>query len=438
MLSTPAPGQILRQLIAGSALALLTACVDTPAADSAPAVAAPTPSAPSVAPLTTVGAPSALSTAPLAAISFEDWRENFRREALAGGIQPLVFDRAFAGVGPDPGVVTADRSQPEFTRPVWEYLEGALAEKRVRSGQTLLSRHAELLGRIEARYGVDRQALVAVWGLESNFGQVMGNKSVIRSLATLAFEGRRPQFAHDQLLAALSILQNGDVRPERMIGSWAGAMGQTQFIPTTYHSHAVDFDGDGRRDIWDSTADALASTAHYLQASGWRRGQPWGFEVRLPKGFDYAQADMATRKSLHEWRQLGLSLPATSAQDGEQASLLLPAGHRGPAFLVLGNFRSILKYNNSTSYALAIGLLAERFQNRGQIVAAWPHGDTPLSRSERIELQNLLSGNGFDPGSADGIIGANTRKAVRSFQQTLGWPADGYPTSELLEALRLQ
>lgn len=436
MLSTPAPGQILRQLIAGSALALLTACVDTPTADSAPVAAAPAPSAASVAPPTTIGVPPELPNAPLAAISFEDWRENFRREALAGGIQPLVFDRAFVGVTPDPGVIAADRSQPEFTRPVWEYLEGTLAEQRVRSGQTLLKQHAELLERIEARYGVDRQALVAIWGVESNFGQVMGNKSVIRSLATLAFEGRRPQFAHDQLLAALSILQNGDVRPERMIGSWAGAMGQTQFIPTTYHTHAVDFDGDGRRDIWDSTADALASTAHYLQASGWRRGQPWGFEVRLPPGFDYIQADMATRKSLHEWRQLGLSLPVTSIQDGEQASLLLPAGHRGPAFLVLDNFRSVLKYNNSTSYALAIGLLAERFQNRGQIVAAWPRGDTPLSRSERIELQNLLASNGFDPGSADGIIGANTRKALRSFQQRLGWPADGYPTSELLEALR--
>ncbi|TKD38270.1 lytic murein transglycosylase [Azotobacter chroococcum] len=439
MLSTPAPGQILRQLIAGSALVLLTACVDTPTADSAPAVAAPAPSA-AVAPAPTIATPPDLPTAPLAAIRFEDWRDNFRREALAGGIQPLVFDRAFAGVEPDSAVISADRSQPEFTRPVWAYLEGALAEQRVRSGQTLLKRHAELLDRIEARYGVDRQALVAIWGMESNFGQVMGNKSVVRSLATLAFEGRRPQFAHDQLLAALSILQNGDVRPERMIGSWAGAMGQTQFIPTTYLSHAVDFDSDGRRDIWDSTADALASAAHYLQASGWRRGQPWGFEVRLPQGFDYAQADMATRKSLGEWRQLGVALPASGngLAAGEQASLLLPAGHRGPAFLVLDNFRSVLKYNNSTSYALAIGLLGERFENRGQIVGAWPRGDTPLSRSERIELQNLLAGNGFDPGSADGIIGANTRKAVRSFQQRLGWPADGYPTSELLEALRRQ
>jgi len=439
MLSTPASAQILRQLIAGSALVLLTACVDTPTADSAPAVVAPSaaPSAAiaSVAPLAPAAATMAQPSAPA---SFAEWRENFRREALAGGIRAPVFERAFAGVTPDQAVIDADRSQPEFTRPVWQYLEGALSDARVRSGQNHLARQADLLRQIEERYGVDRQTLVAVWGLESNFGQIMGSKSVIRSLATLAYEGRRPQFAHDQLLGALAILQQGDVRPERMVGSWAGAMGQTQFIPTTYHSHAVDFDGDGRRDIWDSTADALASTAHYLKASGWRRGQPWGFEVRLPEGFDYAQADMGTRKSLGEWRRQGVTLPANGSAlpAVEQASLLLPAGHRGPAFLVLDNFRAVLKYNNSTSYALAIGLLGERFESRGRIVAVWPRGDTPLSRSERIELQTLLASNGFDPGGADGIIGANTRRAVRAFQQTLGWPADGYPTSELLKALR--
>ncbi len=435
MLITPALSQTLRQLVTGSAVVLLTACVDTPAADPAPAAAGLMASPAAIPPLPALPSPAPLAALPTT-VSFGDWRENFRREALAGGIQPPVFDRAFAGVEPDPAVIRADRSQPEFTRPVWEYLEGALSEQRVRNGQRLLGLNAELLEQLEARYGVDRQALVAIWGMESNFGQNMGSKSVIRSLATLAFEGRRPQFAHDQLLAALSILQNGDVRPERMIGSWAGAMGQTQFIPSTYNSHAVDFDGDGRRDIWDSTADALASTAHYLQASGWRRGQPWGVEVQLPAGFDYAQADMGIRKSLQEWRQLGLALPGGAIQGSEQASLLLPAGYRGPAFLVLDNFRSILRYNNSTSYALAIGLLGERFRNRGQIVAAWPRGDTPLSRSERLELQTLLASNGFDPGGTDGIIGANTRQAVRGFQKRLGWPADGYPTSELLRVLR--
>lgn len=425
-----------RQLIAASSFILLVACAEKPtAADALPlAPAQPNPV------VTVPGATPDVSTDIQPLQTFAQWQAGFREQALQAGISPSTFDRAFLGVTPDLDVIKADRSQPEFTRPVWEYLEGALSPLRVRNGKKLLEQNAELLTRIEQRYGVDRQVLVAVWGMESNFGQFQGNKSVIRSLATLAYEGRRPQFAQDQLIAALQIIQHGDIEPEAMRGSWAGAMGQTQFIPTTYLSHAVDFDSDGRRDIWDSTADALASAAHYLQASGWRRGQPWGFEVRLPQGFDYAQADMATRKSLGEWRQLGVALPASGngLAAGEQASLLLPAGHRGPAFLVLDNFRSVLKYNNSTSYALAIGLLGERFENRGQIVGAWPRGDTPLSRSERIELQNLLAGNGFDPGSADGIIGANTRKAVRSFQQRLGWPADGYPTSELLEALRRQ
>ena len=323
MLRTPVPGPILRQLIASSTLLLLTACADTPAS-----AGAPEPAAAPVPPVSTTPAAALESIAPRQ--DFGAWAAQFRQEALAAGIQPRVFDAAFAGISPDPAVIAADRSQPEFTRPVWEYLEGALSEQRVRTGLANLNRHADTLRTIESRYGVDRQALVAIWGMESNFGRVMGDKSVIRSLATLAYEGRRPQFAHDQLLAALRILQSGDVSPPRMIGSWAGAMGQTQFIPTTYHQHAVDFDGDGRRDIWDSAPDALASTANYLQSSGWRQGQPWGFEVRLPKGFDYAQADMGLRKSLREWRQLGITIPGdNAAHDEETASLLLPAGHRG-------------------------------------------------------------------------------------------------------------
>ncbi|CAM5406484.1 LPS-assembly lipoprotein LptE [Stutzerimonas stutzeri] len=262
-----------------------------------------------------------------------------------------------------------------------------------------------------------------------------GDKSVIRSLATLAHEGRRPQFAKSQLIAALQILESGDIPVEQLRGSWAGAMGQTQFIPTTYNTHAVDFDGDGRRDIWNSPADALASAAHYLQASGWQQGQPWGFEVRLPETFDYALADMELRKTLGEWRRLGLrGLPADF--DERSASLLLPAGHRGPAFLVLDNFRAILRYNNSSAYALAIGLLGERFQGSGQIAASWPRGEQPLSRSERLELQERLDRQGFNPGTPDGIIGANTRKAIRGFQQQLGWPADGHPSQELPGRLR--
>ncbi|WP_426115715.1 lytic murein transglycosylase [Pseudomonas sp. DSP3-2-2] len=430
----------LRQLIAASSLILLVACAEKPtAADATPLpIASTLPVAP-VAPVAPAIAVDAnLDIQPT--ISFSDWQAGFRAQALQAGIRPDIFDNAFAGVTPDMSVVKADRSQPEFTRPVWEYLDGAISAARVRKGQALLNQYADVLQSIETRYGVDRQALVAVWGMESNFGQFQGTQSVIRSLATLAYEGRRRGFAQDQLLAALQIIQHGDITADRMLGSWGGAMGQTQFIPTTYNTHAVDFDGDGRRDIWNTPADALASTAHYLQSSGWQRGQSWGYEVGLAKGFDYALADASTRKSLAQWQQLGVSLangsPLPAGTDQQQAALLLPAGYRGPAFLVIDNFRAILKYNNSSSYALAIGLLSERFRGGGYVIGEWPRDDTPLSRSERVELQNLLSAKQYDAGTPDGIIGANTRKAIRSAQQSYGWPADGYPTHELLETLR--
>ena len=424
----------MRQLIAASSVILLVACAEKPTAADAQTLPVIPP-----APAVITSAPAPATDIPLVqpAQSFSEWQADFRTQALKAGINPQVFDNAFAGITPDMSVIKADRSQPEFSRPVWEYLDGALSPLRVRNGQRLLEQNAELLSRIEQRYGVDRQALVSVWGMESNFGSFQGNKSVIRSLATLAYEGRRPEFAQSQLIAALKIIQEGDISPDKMLGSWAGAMGQTQFIPTTYETHAVDFDGDGRRDIWNSSADALASTAHYLQSSGWKQGQPWGFEVTLPAGFDYALADGAIKKSVAEWQKLGVKVPASAAGSEQlSAALLLPAGYRGPAFLVLDNFRAILRYNNSSSYALAVGLLSQRFNGGGTILADWPKDDRPLSRSERVELQMLLSQRNYDAGNADGIIGANTRKAIRSAQQAMGWPADGYPSHKLLESLR--
>jgi len=426
-------------LLAGTLVTLLTAalaaCAQTPttptAAPSSPSSSKPAPAA---------NAPAAAAEAmPQPEESFEQWRSRFRALALGRGISVATFDQAFAGVQPDPAVIAADRSQPEFTKPVWEYLESAVSPLRVRNGKSLLIQQAGLLASLEARYGIEPARLVAFWGMESNYGNNMGNKGVIRSLATLAYEGRRPDFAQDQLIAALGILQHGDVTADRMIGSWAGAMGQTQFIPTTYDQYAVDFDGDGRRDIWGSTADALASTANYLKASGWQDGKPWGYEVRVPANFDYSLADMGVRKSLAEWNALGiqgLGLPQPAAQPSDSASLLLPAGHRGPAFLVFNNFRTILKYNNSSSYALGVALLSERYRDAGQIAGNWPTDDLPLSRSERVELQQRLAALGLDPGSADGIIGANTRKAIRAYQQSQGWPADGYPNHQLLDKLR--
>ena len=412
--SVVGPRRLLAVALSLASLGVLTSCTEPPSKDS-------------------VTASQAQSTQ-----SFAQWREGFRTQALTAGIRADIFDAAFAGIEPDESVVTADRSQPEFTRPVWQYLESAVSPARVRNGQDRLLQNAGALQRIDSTYGVEREAVVAIWGMESNFGQQMGSKNVIRSLATLAYEGRRPDFGRDQLIAALQILQHGDVPVSNMIGSWAGAMGQTQFIPTTYNRYAVDFDGDGRRDIWGSPDDALASTANYLSSSGWQRGLSWGFEVRLPQGFDYALADMDIRKPMSEWQHLGIQAVAGALSDNTQphASLLLPAGYRGPAFLVTDNFRAILKYNNSTSYALAVGLLADSLKGGGQLAGQWPVGDVPLSRNERLELQNLLVSRGYQPGTADGIIGGNTRRAIRTYQQSIGQPADGYPTLDLLKDLR--
>lgn len=424
------PYLLLRGLIhspTACILLLLTACAEAPAQPLA--VAPPTPAVAAISP-PPVSAPSPL-------LSFEEWRSLLRSDAIAAGIDADLFDRAFAGITLDPKVVSSDNSQPEFTRPVWEYIDGAVSVTRIAQGRLLKAQHRPTLKAIRSAYAVDHEVLIAIWGMESNFGSNIGNHNVIRSLATLAYDGRRQAFWRSQLLAALQILQAGDSTVQGLIGSWAGAMGQTQFMPTTFNQHAVDFDGDGRRDLWRSAPDALASAAHYLQASGWENGQPWGFEVNLPQGFDYALADPEVRRSLAQWRILGINpVTATDANEQSQATLFLPAGHRGPAFLLLNNFRSILKYNNSTAYALAIGLLSDALDGNPGVQAAWPRDDRQLGRSERIELQELLSSKGYEPGPADGIIGANTRKAVRAFQQSMGLPADGYPSHELLQQLR--
>lgn len=410
-------------------LLLLTACAEAPAQPLA------------AAPVTTSAAPVSptprVASSPTPLLSFDEWRMLLRSDAIAAGIDAALFDRTFAGITLDPRVVTSDNSQPEFTRPVWDYIDGAVSVSRIAQGRLLKAQHRPTLKAIRRAYAVDHEVLIAIWGMESNYGSNIGSHNVIRSLATLAYDGRRQVFWRSQLLAALQILQAGDGPAQGLIGSWAGAMGQTQFMPTTFNQHAVDFDGDGKRDLWNSTPDALASAAHYLQASGWENGQPWGFEVNLPQGFDYALADPEVRRSLAQWRILGINpVRAIDTNEQSQATLFLPAGHRGPAFLLLNNFRSILKYNNSTAYALAIGLLSDALDGNPGVQAAWPRGDRQLGRSERIELQELLASKGYEPGPADGIIGANTRKAVRAFQQSQGQPADGYPSHELLQQLR--
>ncbi len=414
---------------------LLAACGG---AAPAPADSRPAPTGTATAPTTAAPAAAVTAvTAPSAFVSFSDWLASFRQEAVAAGISPATVDAAFAGLSPDPRVTDLDQSQPEFTRRIWEYLDSAVSASRVGMGRDRYDQHRALLDQVGRAYGVDPRFIVAIWGLESGYGGNVGSFDVIRSLATLAYEGRRQVIFREFLLQALRILDRGDIARERMIGSWAGAMGQTQFMPGSYLSYAVDFDADGRRDLWGSLGDVFGSTANYLAQHGWVAGETWGSEVVLPAGFDFRLTGADTRRSLAEWQQLGVTgargvLPATRGA----AALIVPAGHRGPAFLVYDNFRVILRYNNATSYALAIGLLADALAGQGGVVGDWPERDPPLSRSDREELQRLLTARGYDTQGIDGIIGPNTRNALRRFQEEIGVPADGYPTVDLLRRLR--
>ncbi|HKK36261.1 MAG TPA: lytic murein transglycosylase [Paracoccaceae bacterium] len=429
----------LRRCLAAAAVApLLAACAaaDAPERMSDRPTVRPGAEAASGAP--PAPRPAAPRQAAAVPADFAAWRAGFRRRALAEGIRPEVFDAAFAGVGVNARVLELDAYQPEFVRPIWDYLDSAVSETRVETGRRLAAEKAPLLARIEARHGVDREVLLAVWGLESAYGFNYGDIPVIESLATLAHEGRRRDFAEEQLIAALRILQSGDVTPDRMVGSWAGAMGHTQFIPTSLAAYAVDFDGDGRRDLWaPDAADALASTANYLARFGWERGAPAALEVRLPAGFDHALADAAIRRDPAVWREMGVTrADGRSLPDGGEVAILAPAGAAGPAFAAYPNFRAILRYNNATSYGLAVSLLASRIAGAGPLIGDWPRGDRPLSRAETEEMQRRLTALGHDTGGTDGIVGPMTRAAIRGFQDARGLTPDGYASAELLERLR--
>ncbi|WP_342240506.1 lytic murein transglycosylase [Inquilinus sp. OTU3971] len=403
---------------------LLAACQSS--GQGQPVVPTPTPGA------------SAAFPAQTEAQGFPQWVAAFRAEAAARGISEATLATAFDTVQFLPNVIDSDRSQAEFTRAIWDYLDRSVSADRIRAGQAMLAQWSATASAAEQRYGVPKEIVTAIWGIESNYGQNFGSTEVIDALATLGYEGRRRDWAKDQLFAALQILQQGDIGRDRMLGSWAGAMGNTQFLPTVFLSSAVDADGDGRRDIWGSIPDVMASTANYLAQSGWQRGQPWGVEVTLPPGFDYSVAELSTRRPVAQWAALGVkpvsgrSLPALG-----DASVITPAGARGPAFLVGPNFSVIMKYNNSTNYALAVATLSDRLAGGGPIVGTWPRGEQPLSRNEVLELQSLLAARGFATGGApDGLIGPATRGAIRAWQVSKGLVPDGFATTSLLQAVR--
>ncbi|WP_426032881.1 lytic murein transglycosylase [Caulobacter sp. DWP3-1-3b2] len=413
---------------------LLAGCADTSTnAPLSPSTAAPTPLGP---------APMPPAPKPVTAggdINFDAWLAAFKQRALAAGLSQALLDRELNGVTPDPKVVSLDGRQPEFSKPVGDYIKGVISDDRVAVGQGKRETLTFLPG-VESRYGVPRDILLAVWAMESAFGKLQGSFDVVRSMASLAADGRRRTWAEGELIAALKIIDSGEATRAQLRGSWAGAMGQTQFLPSNYLTTAVDNDGDGHRDIWGSDSDSLASAANLLKKGGWKPGVGWAKEVVLPAGFDYGLAE-GPREIPSWWEALGVrgadGLPWTAADAASPAGLILPAGAAGPAFLALPNHFAIRTYNNSTSYALGIGLLADRFAGGGPLVASWPV-ETPLSLADRMAAQIALSRLGFDPGPADGVIGAGTRKALRAWQQDRRLPADGYLSSDMVARLKAQ
>jgi membrane-bound lytic murein transglycosylase B len=358
--------------------------------------------------------------------------------AKSAGISRATFDRAFKDFTIDPEVIELANYQPEYVKPVGEYLDRAVSDKRVQVGKQKLIEYQALLGALENRYGVDRTILVAIWGVESNYGVQPGEKNVIRSLATLICSNTKAKFARSQINSALKILQRGDISYEAMNGSWAGAMGHTQFIPTTYSAYAVDHDGDGKRDIWGNIPDALASTASYLKVSNWRAGETWGYEVTLPKGFNPKGVSENTLRSLGEWQKAGFVRVngETFKRLTDKASLFAPEGTRGPAFLVLNNFRSILRYNVAKSYALAVGHLSDRLKGYGPFVHPWPTDETHLSLEQRMELQQHLIALGLLEGEPDGVVGRGTLEAIKTYQRSKKLGVDGFPSLTLLKMIR--
>ena len=369
--------------------------------------------------------------------NYDAWVAAFRGRALSEGITSTSFERAFRGAGYLPGVIERDRNQTEFRRSTEDYLALVASDEDVRLGRSRVGPRRATLADIEAQTGVDANVLGAIWGVETLFGTRLGEIPVISATSTLAWEGRRERFFTEQLMAALRIVQSGDTTPNRMTGSWAGAMGHTQLMPTVYQEYAVDFRGDGRRDIWSSDpTDGLASTANYLRRYRWQRGAPWGLEVHLPTGFDTSGTGRRAKRSVASWRSAGV-VPAQGGTlpDHGSAGLHAPAGATGPAWILYENFDVILRYNPSTNYGIGVGYMADRLAGRGPLTRSFGPDATGLTQDERRLLQQRLNAAGYDAGTADGVVGTRTEAAIRAFQAARGLAVTGTPSRAVLDAL---
>jgi membrane-bound lytic murein transglycosylase B len=373
-----------------------------------------------------------------AAANFHRCLESLWPLAARRGVSRRTFEAHTAALEPDLRIMDLLDAQPEFTKSFWDYLDLLVSEERIAKGREVLATHRATFDAVEKAYGVDRHIVAAIWGIESKFGSAVGDRPVVRSTATLACIGRRQAYFRDEFLATLEILERGDVAPDRLKGSWAGAFGPTQFMPTSFKRYAVDFDGDGRRDVVDSIPDVIASTANNLRKDGWVSGQTWGYEVVVPKGFNYLLADRSRQLTLAQWERLGVRRVGNQpfARPSDRAYLLVPAGVRGPGFLMLNNFRVIMKYNPAEAYALAIGHLADRMRGGGPIVQPWPRDERVLTRAEVYELQQLLVARGLNAGEPNGRFGAKSRGALRDYQARAGLIPDGFATVAVLERLR--
>lgn len=373
-----------------------------------------------------------------AAAEFQGCLQRLYPAAAKRGIPKQTYDALTRDLTPDLKIMDLVDAQPEFTLAFWDYLDRLVGEERIQRGRELLQQNRATFDAMERQYGVDRHVITAIWGIESKYSTMMGERAVLRSTATLACVGRRQDYFRNEFLAAMEILYRGDVQPDRMKGSWAGAFGPTQFMPTVYKNYAVDADGDGRRDLTTSVPDLLFSTANYFRKHGWETGQTWGYEVVVPNNFNFMLADRNKVMTIREWEQLGIRRAGDKPfpRSSDRAFLLVPAGSQGPGFLMLNNFRVIMRYNPAEAYALAIGHLSDRLRGGDALVQAWPRHERVLTRDERMEMQQLLLRRGFDIGEPDGRFGAKTRAAIRDFQARIGLVPDGFPSATVLARLR--